>query len=359
MAYIKSVINAGISDGIGGRPVPVPTGFAWTPSWSISEVRPGVFRTSINEASLRNVTADPTLYVDIATGVNTNPGTNPLLPRKSIWHAINTGGNRTIYVKQGTYDTADSWSGLTPVAATNVIGVKDFTSLEPGRVVSSVGAGTINGKLSVNTNLYVENLTFTGGFGRCFLIQSGSATFIDCDFINPQTLECVTLTSTTAALTHTMTFIRCRAISAQGDGFGATASGAGTIIRWAEIDCLAYRSGRAAGISNQGSSVHKSAGNGNVNIIRVNGHYFDSYGPQNIADVGGAQTWNLGVQSYRTDTGNNCSFYCGDAGTMWCHSCVANGAVPFQTDNAGGTIKVFDSPGSHTGPGTFTTYSGF
>lgn len=350
-------IIAGLGEGVVGA-IPVPTGFAWSPSWSIFQTSPGVFKTNIVESSLRVATTDPTLYVDIATGNNANAGTNPLLPRKSIWHAINTGGNRTIYVKAGNYGNSDSWVNLTPVENCNVIGVTDFTTLAPGRVISTVNAGNINGKISVNKNLCVENFTFTAGFARNFFMQTGSATFINCDFVDSQTLEGLVLNSTAAAVVHTVTLIRCRVINAAGDGFGATVAAAGESIRWAEIDCFAYRSGRAGAGTHQGSSVHKTAGNGAINVIRINGHYYDSYGPQNIADVGGVQSWNLGVNCYRTDTGNNAAFYCGDTGTMWLHSCKADGAIPFQTDNAGGTIKVYNTPGTHTGPGTFTTYNG-
>ena len=357
MAF-TSRIGTGPSGNIGAVAIAVPTGFDWTPSWSIFQTKPGEFKTNIVESALRVATADAALYVDIATGVNTNAGTDPLLPRKSIWHAINTGGNRTIYVKSGVYGHADSWVNLTPVANCNVIGVTDFTTLAPGRVVSNVNAGTINGKLSLNTSLCVENFTFNLGFGRNFLMQNGSATFINCDFVSSDTLEGLVLSSNAAGVTHTVTLIRCRAINAAGDGFGSTTLAAGEIVNWAEIDCISYRGGRAGAGTHQGSSIHKTAGNGAINVIRINGHYYDSYGPQNIADVGGVESWNLGVHAYRTDSGGNTSFYCGDSGTMWLHSCVADGAIPFQTDNAGGTIKVYDTPGSHTGTGTFTTYNG-
>ena len=264
----------------GGGVIPVPAGFAWAPSWSIFQVRPGEFKTNINEVGLRNVTGDPTLYVDVVTGNNANPGTDPLLPRKQVWHAINSGGNRTIYVKAGVYAGADGWSNLTPVAATNVIGVKDFTSLAPGRVFCTGTVGAINGKLSVNTTLYIENLTFTNGLGRAFLIQNGNVNFIDCDFVTSDTLENVVLNSNVAGVTHTVTFIRCRSINAAGDGFGATMLAAGEAVRWTEIDCISYRSGRAGAGTHQGSSIHKTAGNGAVSVIRLNGHYYDSYGDE-------------------------------------------------------------------------------
>lgn len=353
------MIRAGINDTANNRPISVPAGFAWSPTWSIFQVRPGVFTTNINERSLRATTAGATLYVDIATGNNANPGTNPLLPRKSIWHAINSGGNRTIYVKAGSYGAADSWANLTPVLDCNVIGVKDFTSLTPGRVISTVNVGSINGKISLNTYLCVENFTFIVGTGRTFLIQNGSVTFIDCDFVSSDTLANVELNSNNAGVTHTVMFIRCRSISAANDGFSATILGAGEIIRWVEIDCISQGSGRLGAGTHQGSSVHKAAGNGAVNVIRINGQYYDSYGPQNIADVGGAQSWNLGVSAHRTVHSTNCAFYLGDSGKMWLHSCKPNGLIDLQTDNAGGTIYTYDTPYRVTsGPGTFTTYVG-
>ena len=348
-------IVSGLGEGLVGA-IPVPTGFAWSPSWSIFQASPNVFTTNINEASLKPSTAR-NIYVDVATGSNTNAGTNPLLPKKQIWSALNLGGNDTIYVKQGVYADTDGWFGVTPVQNTCVIGVTDFTTFAAGRVFSN-RTGGVNGKLGVNVTLFMQNITFIGGLGRAFFAQNGSVVAIDCDFRTPDTLEAFTLNTNAAGVTHNVTLIRCRSISSAADGFGSTTLAAGEIVKWAEINCISVNSGTAGAGTHQGSSIHKSAGNGAINVIRINGHYYDSYGPQNIADVGGVQSWNLGVNCYRTYSGNNAAFYCGDTSTMWLHSCKADGAIPFQTDNVGGTIKVYNTPGSHTGTGTFSTYNG-
>ncbi len=354
MAFINP-LTSGIESVMGNIPVAVPAGFGWTPSFNIYRVSPGQFATDIVESSLRPSTSR-NVYVDYVSGNNANLGTDPNAPKKSIWAALNLSANDTIYVKAGSYPDGDGWEGITPIFATCVIGVTDFVTLAPGRVIINKTGG-VSGKLGVNVTLFIQNLTFIGGLARAFFAADGSVVAIDCDFYTSDTLENFTLNSNIAAVTHNITLIRCRSLNAGQDGFGATLVGIGEACRWVEINCIATKSGRFAN-TDQGSSHHKIAANGAVNCIRINGHYYDNYGPQNIADVGGVLSWNLGVSSYRvTGGGNDCAFYCGDAGTMWLDSCNSGGRVDLQTDNAAGTIKLKNTPYQiHTGPGTVTTY---
>lgn len=338
----------------GSRLVSVPAGFGWTPPFSIFQLAPNIFSTNIVERSLR-VSTVRNIYVDIATGNDINPGTDPNAPKKSIWSAINLGGNDTIYVKEGTYGTAYSWSGLTPIQNVNVIGVKDFISLAPGKVISSVSAGTINGIVKVNVNICVENLVFIGGFGIAFLFQNGSGSFIDCEFSNSESLNNFEMVGSNAGITHTFYLIRCRFYNAAGDGVGSSPLGVGETVRFVEINCHSTGNGTTVG-ANQGSSHH-----GAVFVIRINGWYTGNRGPQNIADVlTNVKSWNLGVVSFRTTAaGTDTAFYCGNNGTMWLHGCIPGGKLDLQTDDASGTIYLCDTVyRTSSGPGTITTYVG-
>ena len=127
----------------GGLPagIRVPSGLGWTPPFTVHQDENGHFTTSLSPSALR-VSTTRNIYVDVATGSDANAGTNPLLPKKSISAAINLWQNDTIYVKSGFYYQANSWSGGVPFGADqNIIAVEDFTTLRPGRAVSSVAVG--------------------------------------------------------------------------------------------------------------------------------------------------------------------------------------------------------------------------
>jgi len=338
-------------------PISPPAGFSWTPSFTIFESRPGVFSTNINEKALRPTTT-ATVYVDVATGADTNPGTNPLLPKKSIWSAINRGLNDFIYVKTGVYTQNYSWFALTPLQDCVIVGVDNFTDLNPAPVTTTVNAGNINGKLSVNKLLHVENFIFLGGAARNFLMQNGSANFINCEFQSSESLEAFGLSSVDAGVNHVVQFIRCKAINAYNDGFCLTNIGAGSTCKWLELNCISTLNGKAAG-TQQASTTHWSAGNGTISVIRINGIYYNCWGPQLIADVGGVESWNLGVIAHTINgSATSTAFYNGNAGTMWLHSCQPYANIDLQTDAVGGTIKVHKTVYKvHSGTGSVVSYN--
>ena len=250
-------------------PISPPVGFSWTPSFTIYESRPGVFSTNIVERSLRPSTT-AIVYVDVATGSDANTGLVKTLPKKSIWSAINRSQNDLIYVKTGVYTQNFSWFALTPLQDCVIVGVDNFDDLNPAPVTTTTNVGNINGKLSVNKVLQVENFIFLNGFGRCFLMQNGSANFINCEFQTSQTLEAFGLASTTAGINHTVQFIRCKCVNGYNDGFCLTTIAAGSTCKWLELNCISTLNGKAAG-THQGSTTHKVAGNGAISVIRING----------------------------------------------------------------------------------------
>ena len=354
----------GIARGVrrGPRPLawPVPATLGWNFPYPIREIAPGLFGLTLNERALRRSTTE-IRYVDVATGNNANTGLNPLLPKKSINAAINLWTNATIYVKAGTYTGTDAWTGGVPFGAEqNIIGVSDFTSLKPGRVISVGTAGAINGWLNTALSITVENITFSGGFARAFFLQNaGTVTFIDCAFTNSETLAGLSLSSNAAGVPPPINLIRCRAYLTTEPGSAAPALGAGPLLRWLEWDCEGSSNGNDAS-TNQGSSIHKAAGNGNVAVVRIGGRYLYNQGPQNIADVGGVNSLNMGVTAYGLLGGGGLgtSFYAGNATQMWLHGCTAGGAIDMQTDAVGGTIRYYSSiVSSRSGPGNFVQYT--
>ena len=341
--------------------VAVPSGFSWSPAWKVRERSVGSFDVSLNVDSLK-VATSVTRYVNGARVDNSGGGTTPALAYRAIWAPINVlGAATTIYVlgsadrnNPTVYPAADAWL-LPLVQSVNVIVVSDLTTLAPGWAVSSVESNptAINGHSSVAVNLYVERLGFKYGNARAFFLQNvGTATFVDCDF-TLGTQEGLSLNSSAVSAVHTLYLVRCRAYDNQnGDGFPYTATGAGSTIRVLEWDCEGFDN---VGASSQGSSGHFTAGNAEVSIIRVGGRYYNN-GAQEAADVG-CQSWNLGCTFDGQDAAG-IGYTMSGTGTAWLHGCVLTGnATDITTDDAGGTVNVYDTDYRTTsGTGTVQAY---
>ena len=120
-----------------------------------------------------------TYYVDPA-GSNTPPYDTPAkaanLPATVVAHGNSTPGPHTVYVLQGTYNSAfvltdSDW------ANSNIVGVKDFVFLTPaekGDVVVSPEGTTYPLRASV-ADITVSNITFTsnGTVGQILFSTTG------------------------------------------------------------------------------------------------------------------------------------------------------------------------------------------
>lgn len=123
------------------RAISPPSGLGWTPSFAVTETAPGLFTTSLDPRDLKLSSAQPR-YVS-TSGSNANTGLSSASPKRSIWSAINVGGNDTIYVLGSTdpnnptiYEYDHAWQSV-PVQNTNVVVVSDFSTLAPGWAISS------------------------------------------------------------------------------------------------------------------------------------------------------------------------------------------------------------------------------
>ncbi len=337
------------------RRVAPPSGFGWAPLWSVIELAPGSFTTTLDPTSLRVATVR-TLYVDMAAGSDANAGTSSAAPKKSINAAINDwAGATTIYVKAGTYPEANSWSGGVPFGANvNVIGVADFTTLAPGRVISQASSGVRNGWLNTALSIYVENVTFDGGGNgvAAFWAQNAATiAMVNCTFTGGN-FEGFAMNSNAAAADHTVYLINCTMSANPGDGADYTALGAGSSIRALEWNC-AYTGNSGAG-TDQGSSAHFTAGNAAVSIIRVNGA-FATNKSAGFADVGGATVWALGCRF----VGEAIGALVDDATTAWLHGCTfSGGTTDLRAVAAASVINVHDTNyATSSGSGTVASYA--
>ena len=351
------MVNAGPIGGLLGGLFPCvrqpPAGFGWSPAWQVIETTPGVFTLTLVPSALRRSTA-VTLYVDVATGSDGNPGTNPLLPIKSINVAINLWTNATIYDKTGTYPEANSWSGGVLFGAEqNIIAVSDFTTLAPGAVISQASAGVRNGWLNTALSIYVEGIAFEGGGNgvAAFWAQNAATiAMVNCTFSSGNT-EGFAMSSNAAAADHTVYLINCTMSANPGDGVDYTALGAGSTIRALEYGCT-YTSNSGTG-TDQGSSAHFTAGNTAVSIVRVNGR-FTTNKSAGFADVGGATVWALGCRF----VGETVGALVDDATTAWLHGCTfGGGTTDLRAVAAASAINIHDTNYVTTsGAGTVARY---
>lgn len=248
--------------------------------------------------------------------------------------------------------------------AAGVLYVRRLGSAAPDGNLRPLKGSTINGWLNTALNIYVEGLTFEGGNARCFYWQSvGTAcAMVDCDATHGQG-EGLAVSSSTAAVTMSLTFVRCRSDAMQaGDGFPYTITGAGTTLNVAELACTGNDNGRNAG-SNQGSTGHVAAGT-TVNIVRVGCTYAGNEA-QEVADVGdgagngGCSVWNVGCL-FDGLVSTSYGYTGGDATAAWMHGCrLERNATDLQAADAGVVIKVFETAYRTTaGAGTITRYIG-
>ncbi len=242
------------------------------------------------------------------------------------------------------------WSG-------GVLYVRTSDSRDPDanlRALRSGAAGAINGHLNTAISIYVQGMIFEGGNARAFYLQNcATATFVDCAFRNGQIagLELNVGAGVTNA-TCTVYLIRCKGLANNSDGMGGTVNGSGMTLNWLEWNCEGAGNDGGVG-TDQGSSLHFTAGNTAVNAIRIGGRYHGNR-THGFADVGGCDTWALGCRVYGEATG----ITIGDTSTAWLHGCVLTGnTTDLVTDNAAGAINTTDTIyTTSSGTGTVQRY---
>lgn len=140
-------------------------------------------------------------WVDGTNGATTNTGTYPtdaFLTISAALSACTASGNDIIYVMPGTYTLT---SALTfSKARVSIIGVgggrKGFQGVN--LTASSVGGAMVN--VAAN-NITFQGITFTGEATRACVdcsVASSFATFIDCEFIVPDSATATAIASTAA-----------------------------------------------------------------------------------------------------------------------------------------------------------------
>lgn len=157
---------------------------------------------------------------------------------------------------------------------------------------------------SNGSNIYAKNCRFEySGCGSCYNINGGNSIAYN-----------------------------CIAVGSSNDGFSYSTCNA------IEINCIGKNNGMFAptGISN-GSTSHVGS-----KVIRVNGQYYNNYGP-NVADVqDNTQSWNLGcfAKDSLTSTTTQCCNYQAQEGApqVFLDGCISKGSYNSIYINQGGSM---------------------
>lgn len=119
----------------------------------------------------------------------------------------------------------------------------------------------------------------------------------------------------------------CLAAQNMSDGFNYHAIFGSAGPNMVEIDCVGRCNGRNASGTNNGSSMHDPDSVG----IRVNGKYYKNE-HRNVHDIGGSFAWNIGCESYSSQTqgySNWCAGLVGEPSQsiLWLDTCDSSGST--------------------------------
>lgn len=134
----------------------------------------------------------------------------------------------------------------------------------------------------------LSNISLDGG-SRAALIQACTRGVFDRCTMRSSKLEGLGLVSSAAAADIEMYSVRSSCVDTGADGFQYTASGAGSVLKVAEVECFASDLGHDAADSNNATTTHGNA----PKVVRIGGYYDDSTGPV-VADTGGGKAWIAG-----------------------------------------------------------------
>lgn len=234
---------------------------------------------------------------------------------------INADGSYAEYTLAASESAADSTPGSFFWTA-NVLSVRTADDRAPdASIIAIVSADNISVIATSSKTIYMENCKVL--FSPTNLVKLGGdgallkAYFKDCIFSHGGVgHNYYTLGQVESILQN------CVSEYAVSDCFNYHISPYATIGTAIEINCTGRYAGytSAAGTTFNGSSTHDA-----VPIVRVGGVYHHSKGA-NIGDVGGSQSWNLGVESHHSLTptaARNSGFLVGNTGPtkMWLDTC--------------------------------------
>lgn len=231
-------------------------------------------------------------------------------------------------------------------SGTGIVYVRRFSNTAPGSDILIPKAST-NCQINANRALFLRNLTFEGGGGLAALTDGTS---------RPRfyLLNCIikyAANDGVRTLGGSCYSQGCIVARSGLDNFNYHDSGS-LLSRAVEIDCVSYGAGdlAAKGDSVVGDTQNASSMHDAGSILRINGRYYDSYGPV-IPDTSSAVSYNVGVEAYSSLglTTQNVTWY--SNGSMYLVDCSSRlSTTDIRAEGAGVvTIKNFMSRGIYSG----------
>jgi hypothetical protein len=195
--------------------------------------------------------------------------------------------------------------------ANSTLYVRTFDSRLPDTHIRPF-SNTTNARCVQNVTMYAEGIDFVGGSYNFYATASSGweqkLFFKNCTWRFSTLYNGLNVTGA-----DTVYCQNCAATNNWKDGLNYSNNISGNVTKALEIDTYSARNGRDGTETNNGSTSHYVC-----RIIRVGGIYEQNMGP-NVADVGGAQSWNLGCAVRNSAAANsNVNFHVSDSGgAMW------------------------------------------
>lgn len=231
-------------------------------------------------------------------------------------------------------------------SGTGIVYVRRFSNTAPGSDILIPKAST-NCQINANRALFLRNLTFEGGGGLTALTDGTS---------RPRfyLLNCIikyAANDGVRTLGGSCYSQGCIVARSGLDNFNYHDSGS-LLSRAVEIDCVSYGAGdlAAKGDSVVGDTQNASSMHDAGSVLRVNGRYYESYGPV-IPDTTSAVSYNVGVECFNSVglTTQNVTWYAN--GDMTLIDCSSRGSTTDAKAEGAGVIKIrnFMSQGVYSG----------
>lgn len=229
---------------------------------------------------------------------------------------LNDFGNYSRYVKKSSLAEVEEEKGTWFVDSDDTLYVHTLDNKKPKNdedIKVVVTGALIQG--THNKSYYFEGINFE--FGTATLDITGASLVLgrDCSFSYAQSRNGLDIDEVDMTILQ-----NCSAFENYADGFNYHADDWNDkYLHFIEVDCIGFRNGFSGTTmpNNNGSTSHV-----NCKGIRVNGLYFENFGPT-VADVGSRNyIWNIGCTAYDSrQTPYSIDFL--TENKMWLESCVS------------------------------------
>lgn len=137
----------------GGGAVSVPSGFAWTPPFTITQSG-RAFTTNLNLQTYAGITVAKTYYVDRAMPDDTGDGLTALTAVQKLTTAMAKADVDRVYIKAGVYELGYGWGATSPTRDIEIIGYGGVVRLSAHRAGLGWALDTTHYEVSQATKIW-------------------------------------------------------------------------------------------------------------------------------------------------------------------------------------------------------------